>query len=165
MTDTIIPSESRGIRVSNPGIATRSFDFAQDDKLRKAKKFAGAFGEDLRFFLLGKIFHRFDESARVRFAEREWVIGAERDAICAEKFQEQPERVGIVHERVDIKVRGFISAREIGARIFFIVGCDQIGSNVKSVLNPADSSGKCAATVGESDAQLGETLEHSAKNH
>lgn len=119
----------------------------------------------MRFLLLGKFFYRIDERAGLFFTEGKRVIGAEGDAICAEKFQEQPERVGIVHERVDIKVRRFISVGEIGARIFFIIGCDQIGSDVKSVLNPADSSGKRAAAVGESDAQLGETLENSAKNH
>jgi hypothetical protein len=48
-----------------------------------SKKFARSFGAQLRLLFRRKFFHRFDEFARVRFAQREWVVRSERDALRA----------------------------------------------------------------------------------
>ena len=53
----------------------------------------------------------------MRFAERERVIGAERDAGCAEKLEQHPQRIGIVHERIDVKARGVVAIGEITSRV------------------------------------------------
>ena len=42
----------------------------------------------------------------MRFAQRERVIGTECDALGAEEFEQQLERVGIVNERVHIEPCG-----------------------------------------------------------
>src|SRR5436853_5771925 len=48
-----------------------------------AKKFACGSGKQLRFLFCGEFLHRIDELARVRFAQREWVVRSERDALHA----------------------------------------------------------------------------------
>jgi hypothetical protein len=48
-----------------------------------SKKFARGSSQHLRLLFRRKFFHRFDELAWVRFAEREWVVRSERDALRA----------------------------------------------------------------------------------
>jgi hypothetical protein len=81
-----------------PGKIQRCLDFARHDNYEsEAKKFAGRAGEQLRFFF-GRKFHRFNELTRVRFAQRERIIGAKCDAFRAEKFDQHPQGIGVVNE-------------------------------------------------------------------
>ena len=71
---------------------------AQDPMSKsEAEKFAGRAGKQLRLFF-GRKFHRFNELTRVRFAQRERIIGAKCDAFRAEKFYQHPQGVGVVNE-------------------------------------------------------------------
>src|SRR4051794_19907086 len=101
----------------------------------------------------------------MRFAEREWVIAAERDALNAEEFDKKAQRVGVVDEGVDVEMRGSSIVREIKARICVVIGGAQIGADVKAVLDPADGEWKRAAAMGEGDAKFGEAREDAAENH
>ena len=106
----------------------------------------------------------------MRFAERERIIGSERDALRAEEFEQQLQRVGIVHERIDVKTRGgdvtfFVFVREITSRIRLVIRRAQIRAHVKRVFDATDGEWKRAAAVRESDAQFREPLEHAAENH
>ena len=101
----------------------------------------------------------------MRFAERERVIGAEGDTLCAEEFDQEAQSIGIMDERVDVEVREGVIVREIVARICVVIGGAQIGANVEGVLDSADGEGEGAAAVGEGDAEFRETGEDAAENH
>ena len=63
----------------------------------ETEKFSSGFRKHLRFLFGGK-FHRFDEAARLRFAQRERIIGAKCDAFRTEKFDQHPQGVGVVNK-------------------------------------------------------------------
>ena len=74
----------------------------------------------------------------MRFAERKRVIRSECNTLRAEELDQQPERVGIVHERIDVEPRGRVAVGEITSRIRFVVGRAQVRADMKRVLDPAD---------------------------
>src|ERR1043165_5172955 len=98
-----------------------------------------------------QIAHRLDQLPGVRLAEGEGIIGPERDAGCTEEMDEKTQRIGVMNERIDVEMGGFSAAREIMARIGFVIDGAQIGTNVKAVFDAADREWKRAAAMGEGD--------------
>src|SRR5207245_101968 len=83
-------------------------------------------------------------------------------AFCAEELQQEVERFGVVHQRIDIKAGGRFIIRQIFSRFGFVIDRDEVRSNVKSMLDSADRSGKGAATMRERNAKFWEALKDSA---
>jgi hypothetical protein len=92
--------------VSTPNVECRIPDLDRPNpfyprypRLRiQSKEFARGSREQLSFLVRREVFHRFDKCAWVGFAEWEWVVGTERDTLRAKYFEQQLQRVGIVHE-------------------------------------------------------------------
>lgn len=64
----------------------------------QAEKFSSGAGEQLRLLVWRKILERFNERAWMRLPQRERIVGAKRDALGPEKFDEQFHRIWVVDE-------------------------------------------------------------------
>ena len=94
------------------------------------------------------------------FAERERIVGAERNALRAEEFD---AATSARRDRARASPRrtapGSSPLREITSRVCLVIGRAQIRAHVKPVLDAADGEGKGAAAVGEGDAQFRESAQ------
>ncbi len=89
-------------------------------------------------------------------AERERVVAAQGDTVGADQSEQMTQGVGIVDEGV------VDEAIEKGAGAGPAVGGAEVGPHRVAVGDASDREGKRAAAVGESDAKLGESVEHAA---
>src|SRR6266446_3374665 len=99
------------------------------------------------------------------FAQRERIIRSECNALRSEKFEQQPQRVGIVDKRIDKKTRRHIATRKIASWVFRVVDRNQIRADMKCVFDSSDREWERAAAMREGDAKFRKSLEHAAKNH
>ena len=106
-----------------------------------------------------EIRHPGDQRAGPGLAERKWIVGSQRDPGSSVEPEQQPERVGVVGERIHVEHAEVLAGR------MGIIHRHQIGPGVEAVLDPADGAGERAAAVGKADPEPRQPLQHSAEDH
>src|SRR5437588_3038860 len=107
----------------------------------QAQEFQGGSGKQACLSRFAEIVERFDQFSRLRLAQRKRIIGPQRDSLRADSFQEQPQQILVVDERIDVKLA------EVVLRPVRVLDGTQIGPALEAVANSAERADERAAAA------------------